>query len=83
MKRDRVGRWIPDRPIEHLFYWPTIAILLVGVYYIAGWISSFVPKGPNGLGATLIGMFGEVGASLIMVGIFFALILIYRLIPNK
>jgi hypothetical protein len=37
MKRDRVGRLIPSRPIEHLFYWPLLAVALYGVYLFANY----------------------------------------------
>jgi hypothetical protein len=44
MKRDRVGRWIPDRPIEHLVYWPVIAIGMVGLYFLGRlWIQFAKP----------------------------------------
>lgn len=75
MKRDRAGRLWPSRPIEHLVFWPIIAVGAVFALYFANWLSSLVPKNSGGW---MISTFGEIGVFFVYALIFVVGVFIFR-----
>lgn len=75
MKRDKVGRLWPERPIEHLFFWPIIAVGAVFALYFANWLSSLVP---HNFGVWMGETFGDIGSLFVFAAVFVVGVFIFR-----
>lgn len=80
MKQDRVGRWVPDRPIEHLIYWPIIITLLIGLWFGGRWLVALSHPQLEAFSRWIAETFGEALATfMVMGGIFGIAGLVYWL----
>jgi hypothetical protein len=57
MKRHRVGRLIPSRPIKHFLYWPLVITGLTVLYFAE--IVVTVRPAKEAFGAWMTSVFGE------------------------
>lgn len=77
MQRDRVGRLIPSRPIEHLFYWPLLAVALYGVYLLANYVVVLTRPADKAFGSWMMSAFGDWALAIFAIVFFPACALLY------